>query len=140
MTTQSTAGSSKRANALAERLEQGARSLESIARALTDAEWQTRIAGDGRTIGVVVHHVASMYPIEIELAQTLAAGNPIKDVTWDVVHDLNARPRLPFGDGEFDGAMCAVSVQYMRRPLEIFAEVARVLKPGAPFVVSFSKH
>jgi hypothetical protein len=88
---QSTAGSSRRANALAERLEQGARSLESIARLLTDAEWQTRIAGDGRTIGVVVHHVANMYPIEIELAQTLAAGNPIKDVTWDVVHEINAK-------------------------------------------------
>lgn len=88
---QSTAGSSRRANALAARLEQGARSLESIAHLLTDEEWQTRIGGDGRTIGVVVHHVASMYPIEIELAQTLAAGNPIKDVTWDVVHELNAK-------------------------------------------------
>jgi len=65
------------------------------------------------------------------------ADNP-QLARW-LVHDLNARPRLPFGDGEFDGAMCAVSVQYMRRPLEIFAEVARVLKPGAPFVVSFSK-
>ena len=64
------------------------------------------------------------------------ADNP-QLARW-LVHDLNARPRLPFGDGEFDGAMCAVSVQYMRRPLEIFAEVARVLKPGAPFVVSFS--
>ena len=64
------------------------------------------------------------------------ADNP--QLTRWLVHDLNVRPQLPFEDGAFDGAMCAVSVQYMRRPLEIFAEVARVLKPGGLFVVSFS--
>jgi len=55
-----------------------------------------------------------------------------------VVHDLNRDPTLPFPDGSFDGAMCAVSVQYMTRPIEVFAEVARVLTPGAPFVIGFS--
>ena len=55
-----------------------------------------------------------------------------------VVHDLNADPALPFGDGEFDGAVVTVSVQYMTQPLEIFREVARVLKPGAPFIVTYS--
>ena len=81
---------SGRANTLAERLEQGASALEAVASALTTAEWQTRIPGDGRTIGVVVHHVGTMYPVEIQLAQTLAAGNPISGVTWDVVNELNA--------------------------------------------------
>jgi SAM-dependent methyltransferase len=55
-----------------------------------------------------------------------------------VVHDLNGDPTLPFGDGEFDGAMCAVSIQYVVHPLSIFREVWRVLRPGAPFIVSFS--
>jgi SAM-dependent methyltransferase len=55
-----------------------------------------------------------------------------------VVHDLNRDPRLPFGDAEFDGAMCAVSVQYLTHPVLVFREVRRVLRPGAPFVVSFS--
>jgi len=86
-----TASPSTRANALAERLEQGARALAATASVLTETQWKTRIPGDGRTIGVVVHHVASMYPLEIQLAQGLAAGKPITDVTWDVVHDLNAR-------------------------------------------------
>jgi hypothetical protein len=81
---------SRRANALAERLEQGARALEAVASALTGTEWQTPIPGDGRTIGVVVHHVANMYPLEIQLAQALAAGKPISGVTWDVVNELNA--------------------------------------------------
>jgi DinB family protein len=81
---------SRRANALADRLEQGARLLADVARALTEAEWQTRIPKDGRTVGVVVHHVASIYPLEIQLAQTLAAGHPVTGVTWDDVHAGNA--------------------------------------------------
>jgi SAM-dependent methyltransferase len=54
------------------------------------------------------------------------------------VKDLNADPSLPFGDREFDGACCAVSVQYLQHPVDVFREVRRVLKPGAPFVVTFS--
>jgi hypothetical protein len=76
--------------ALADRLEQGARALAAFASALTDAEWQTPVPKDGRKIGVVVHHVASVYPVEIQLAQTLAAGNPVTGVTWDVIHAMNA--------------------------------------------------
>ena len=81
---------SQRTNALAERLEQGARALATFASALTDAEWQTRVPKDGRKIGVIVHHVASVYPLEIQLAQTLAEGKPVAGVTWDVVHNMNA--------------------------------------------------
>ena len=66
---------SLRADALAVRLEQGARDLAGFAGTLTDAECQTRIPKDGRKIGVVVHHVATMYPLEIQLAQTLAGGS-----------------------------------------------------------------
>jgi hypothetical protein len=90
-TTPQVASQRTRANALAERLEQGARALEAVASTLTDAQWQTRIPKDGRKVGVVVHHVATMYPLEIQLAQGLAAGNPIAGVTWDAVHDINAK-------------------------------------------------
>ena len=86
-----TPATSRRANALAERLEQGARALAALASTLTDEQWHTPIPHDGRTVGVVVHHVGTMYPIEIELAQLLAAGKPIEGVTWDVVADINAR-------------------------------------------------
>ena len=81
---------SQRSNALADRLEQGARALASLASSLTDEQWQTRIPKDGRMVGVVVHHVATMYPLEIQLAQVLAQGKPVTGVTWDVVHELNA--------------------------------------------------
>jgi SAM-dependent methyltransferase len=64
------------------------------------------------------------------------ADNP--QLTTSLVHDVNRSPMLPFGDGEFDGAMCAVSIQYVLHPLRLLAEVRRVLRPDAPFVVSFS--
>lgn len=88
----------KRANALAERLEQGAAALAALATSLTDAQWQTRMPKDGRKIGVVVHHVASMYPIEIQLAQALGGGSPIAGVSWNDVHGINAKHAT-----EFDG-------------------------------------
>ena len=55
-----------------------------------------------------------------------------------VVHDLNVDPRLPFEDASFDAVLCCVSVQYLVKPLDVFAEVARVLRPDGPFVVTFS--
>ncbi|HZF68928.1 MAG TPA: methyltransferase domain-containing protein [Gemmatirosa sp.] len=68
-------------------------------------------------------------------AEELAANPRLTE--WQV-QDLNAHPRLPHGDGEFDGAGCCVSVQYLTRPEAVFRDVARVLRPGAPFVVTFS--
>ena len=64
------------------------------------------------------------------------AANP--RLTSRIVQDLNARTGLPFADAAFDGAGLCVSVQYLQRPVEVFREVRRVLRPGAPFVVSFS--
>jgi hypothetical protein len=82
---------SQRSNALADRLEEGARALAAFAGTLTDVEWHTRVPKDGRKVGVIVHHVATMYPLEIQLAQALGAGKPVAGVTWDVVHEMNAR-------------------------------------------------
>src|SRR5215510_7206212 len=64
------------------------------------------------------------------------ADNP--DLDEYVVHNLNADPHLPFADDFFNGAVVTVSIQYLTRPLEVFAEVCRVLKSGAPFIVLFS--
>ena len=86
-----------RASALAERLEQGARALAAFAETITDAEWQSRVA-DGRKVGVVVHHVANMYPIEIQLAEVLAAGKAIEGVTPAVVADINAKHAIDRDD------------------------------------------
>ena len=82
---------SQRANALAERLEQGARALIALASGLSDEEWRIRLPKDGRTVGVVVHHVASVYPIEIQLAQTVASGTPVTGVAPADIDAMNAR-------------------------------------------------
>jgi DinB family protein len=83
---------SRRAAQLADRIEQGAAALAAFAEGLTDAEWRTACSpSDRRTVGVVVHHVGNMYPVEVELAQALAAGKPIEGVTWAVVADINAK-------------------------------------------------
>lgn len=68
-------------------------------------------------------------------AEELAA-NPRATAT--VVHDLNVDPTLPFADEAFDAVVCCVSVDYLVRPVEVFAEVARVLRDGGPFVCTFS--
>jgi DinB superfamily len=80
---------SNRTEALAARLDAGAKALAAFTATLSETEWQTPVAHDGRKIGVVVHHVASVYPIEIHLASLLASGQPVTAVTWDAVHTMN---------------------------------------------------
>lgn len=82
--------SNKRANALADRLIIGANNLADFAENLNDSEWNKAVLGDGRTVGVVVHHVASVYPIEVELAQVISNGNPITEVTKEAIDQMNA--------------------------------------------------
>jgi len=82
---------SKRANALAERIEQGAEALATFAEGLSDAEWQTTVPNDQRPVSVLVHHVASVYSLEIDLARQMVSGKPIAGVTWDAVAQMNAQ-------------------------------------------------
>lgn len=89
ISTATVAAVSLRSARLADRLEQGARALAAFASTLTEAEWETRLVKDHRPVGVVVHHVASVYPLEIQLAQTIAAGKPITGVTTDDVNAMN---------------------------------------------------
>ena len=68
---------------------------------------------------------------QIELAANRQAHE------W-LIHNLNHTPRLPFDDDSFDTATCCVSVDYLTRPIEVFTDIARVLRPGGLFVVTFS--
>ena len=55
-----------------------------------------------------------------------------------ILQNLNTNPLLPLGTGEFDGAGICVSIDYLTRPVEVLREVGRVLKVGAPLIVTFS--
>jgi uncharacterized damage-inducible protein DinB len=79
-----------RTERLARRLEANAKALADYAAGLTPEQWRTPMPHDGRTIGVIVNHVASIYPLEIELARSIAAGKPLVGVSWDVVATVNA--------------------------------------------------
>lgn len=81
---------SSRSEQLAERILNGAQTLRKLASTLTEEQWNSPVIGDGRSIGVVIHHVASSYPMEIELAQLLANGNAITGATMEVVDQINA--------------------------------------------------
>ena len=87
----------------------------------------------------ISHFEASAPPAELTVLGLNAhelGNNP--QATQTVVHDLNADPILPFPDGAFDHATCCVSVDYLVRPVEVFEEVGRVLRPGGLFVITFS--
>ncbi len=90
------------------------------------SSWRSHLPDDfraGRVVGLGLN--------EVEMRE-----NPQLDER--VVHDLNDDPRLPFEDGAFDAAAVTVSIQYMTRPVETFAEVGRILKEGARFHVIYS--
>lgn len=113
---------SKRTNALAERLEQGARALADFASGLTDAEWQMRVPHDGRKIGIVMHHVASVYPLEIQLAQTIAEGKAITELTPNNVDEMNAEHAK-----KYDAVTKEETLELLRRNSDGAAAAIRAL-------------
>jgi SAM-dependent methyltransferase len=86
----------------------------------------------------------SHFPADMEIGRLVGLGMSEEELARNprlaehVVHDLNADPKLPFGDDSFDGVVICVSVQYLTQPVAVFAEIGRVLKPGAPLIVAFS--
>ena len=110
------------ANALADRLEQGARALIAFAGSLTDSEWQSPLPKDGRKIGVIVHHVASVYAIEIQLAQGVAAGQAITGVTSADIDTMNAKHAA-----EHSGVTREDTIDLLRRNSAAAAAAIRAL-------------
>ncbi len=126
----------RRADALANRVEQGAAGLAAFAEPLSDTEWRTTVR-DGRTIGVIVHHVANVYPIEVDLARTIASGKAVAGVTWEAVAEMNAKHAQ-----EHAGVTKAEALDLLRRNSKRAAEAVRAfsdeeLDRAAPFSLSF---
>lgn len=131
---------SQRANALADRIEEGAAGLAAFAEGLSEAEWRAPLSESGtdrRPIGVIVHHVASVYPIEIKLAKAIGSGNAVTDVTWEAVGDLNANHAREQSKVEKSAAL-----ELLRRNSREAAAAVRTFTDGeldqaAPFSLSF---
>jgi len=131
---------SRRAELLAARIEEGANGLAAYAEKLTEAEWKapgSTGGNDRRPVGVVIHHVASVYPIEVDLARAIAGGNAVTDVTWQVVAELNARHAR-----EYANVTRAEALELLRKSSREAAERVRAfsdedLDRAAPFALSF---
>ena len=128
----------RRAESLADRIEQGAAGLAAFAEGLSDTEWGTPVSGtDSRSIGVIVHHVASVYPIEVDLARAIASGKAVTDVTWEVVAGLNDQHAH-----DQPGVTKAAALELLRRNSREAAVTVRTftdeeLDRAAPFSLSF---
>lgn len=128
----------RRAELLADRIEEGAAGLAVFAEGLSEAEWRIPVSStDRRPVGVIVHHVASMYPIEIDVARAIASGRAITDVTWEVVAQLNGKHA-----GDNAGVTKAAALELLRRNSQEAAAAVRAftddeLDRAAPFSLSF---
>lgn len=128
-----------RAGLLADRIEEGAARLAAFAERLTDEEWKTPIiegGRPGRPVGVVIHHVATMYPIEVDVARAIASGKNVTHVTWDVVNQINVNHVA-----ENAGVTRSDALELLRKNSEAAAAAVRELTDeeldrAAPFSLS----
>ena len=131
---------SRRAGLLADRIEEGAGRLMAFAERLSEDDWSTAIPEGGKTgrpAGVIVHHVASVYPIEVELSQAIASGKGVTHVTWELVNELNAKHASESG-----GVSKADTLELLRKNSSEAAAAVREftdeqLDRAAPFSLSF---
>ncbi len=131
---------SRRAGLLADRIEEGAAKLAALAEGISEAEWRVPVkegGKDGRSVGVIVHHVANMYPIEIDVARAVASGKAVMDVTWEAVAQLNAKHAQ-----EQAGVTKAAALDLLRKNSRDAAAAVRALTDeeldrAAPFSLSY---
>jgi len=130
----------RRAESLANRIEEGAAGLAAFAEGLSETEWRAPMPGNGsdrRPVGVIVHHVASVYPIEVDLARAIASGKAVTEVTWDAVAELNAKHTR-----DQAGVTKAATLELLRRNSREASAAVRALSDeeldrAAPFSLSF---
>jgi SAM-dependent methyltransferase len=111
--------------------------------AAVTAAYRAALPAGGSILDLMGSWVSHL-PDDVDYASVIGHGMNAEELAanrrftrW-FVQDLNADRVLPLNDASFDGATLCVSVQYLQRPVEVFRQVVRVLRPGAPFVVSFS--
>ena len=129
-----------RAQLIADRIEEGAFRLEQFAFRLTHQQWNTPIiegGKPGRAAGVIVHHVASVYPIEVDLARAIASRTAVIEVTWDAVNQLNAKHAA-----EHQSVSKQEAIELLRKNSRQAAEAVRALSDAeldnaAPFSLSY---
>jgi hypothetical protein len=131
---------SRRAESLAARIEEGADTLAAFADQISDAEWKTPVSnnGDRRPIGVIVHHVASMYPIEIDVAKVVASGKAVTEVTWQAVANINAAHAREHANVSKRDALALLRTNSREAAAAVRAMSDEELDQAAPFSLSYA--
>ena len=99
---------------------------------------------DGADVLDLMSSWISHLPAETALGRVAGLGMNMQELkanprlTEYLVQDLNVAPRLTYADVAFDFVFIAVSIQYLVRPIEVFAEIGRILRPGGQLVVAMS--
>jgi SAM-dependent methyltransferase len=117
--------------------------LDEAGRAGLTGFYRENLSAGGRVLDLMSSWVSHL-PDDVDFSAVAGLGmnraeldaNP--RLTETHVQNLNTDPRLPFANGAFDACVIALSVQYLIRPLDVFAEIARVLAPNGLCAVSFS--
>jgi SAM-dependent methyltransferase len=131
----------RRAQLLADRIEEGATRLADFAQRLSGEQWNMRITEGGqpgRSVGVIVHHVASMYPIEVSVAQTVAAGKSVVDVTWDAVAAINAQHAEQSSNAPKESTLELLRKNSAEAAAAVRGFTDEQLDRAAPFSLSYS--
>ncbi|MDG2005108.1 MAG: methyltransferase domain-containing protein [Novosphingobium sp.] len=108
------------------------------------SEFYGKTLNPGETVLDLMSSWVSHLPPESDLAEVIGHGMNEEELEsnprlsrW-FIQDLNHEIALPLDAASCDAVLCCVSVQYLQRPVEIFAEVRRILRRGSPFIVSYS--
>jgi SAM-dependent methyltransferase len=117
--------------------------LDDTALARIRALYGAMVPGNGRVLDLMSSWTSHLNPgrhsgevAGLGMNAEELAANP--KLSERVVQDLNLDPRLPWPEAQFDAVICTVSVEYLTRPVAVFEEVRRVLRPGGRFVLTFS--
>ena len=128
----------RRAELLADRIEEGAAGLAAFTEGLSEAEWRTPVSrSDLRPVAIIVHHVGSVYPIEIDLARAIASGKAVTDVTWEVVAELNGKHAQENAEVTKTAALELLRRNSREAAAAVRAFTDEELDRAAPFSLSF---
>jgi SAM-dependent methyltransferase len=117
--------------------------IDNGAIAALTAFYRSVLAADGVLLDLMSSWVSHLPP-EIDYKEVIGHGMNAAELAanprlsrW-FIQNLNRETKLPLGDASLDAAMICVSIQYLQQPVAVLREVARLLRPGAPLVISFS--
>jgi SAM-dependent methyltransferase len=117
--------------------------IDSHAVAALTGFYRTVLPAGGVLLDLMSSWVSHLPP-EIDYAEVVGLGMNGAELAANprlgrrFVQDLNRDATLPLPNAGVDAAMICVSIQYLQQPLMVLREVARVLRPGSPVVISFS--